>query len=188
MAGVDEAGRGPLAGPVVAAAVILGRCEVDGLDDSKALSAARREQLYIRITRDASGVGVGIADVAEIDRLNIHHATLLAMQRAVSALEVIPDLALVDGRFCPALDCPAQALVGGDASEAAISAASIVAKVCRDRIMTELHLRFPLYGFDRHKGYPTRDHLRALRDNGASPAHRQSFAPVRRALAGGAPA
>ncbi|MGR8918497.1 MAG: ribonuclease HII [Gammaproteobacteria bacterium] len=184
VAGVDEAGRGPLAGPVVAAAVILGAASIPGLGDSKKKSAPQRESLFEAVQADALAIGVGLAEVAEIDRLNIHHATLLAMQRAVAALTRSPSLALVDGRFCPQLGCPAEAIVGGDASEPAISAASIVAKVTRDRIMLGLHERYPDYGFDRHKGYPTPDHLAALEASGVSEIHRRSFAPVRRLLEG----
>jgi ribonuclease HII len=184
-AGVDEAGRGPLAGPVVAAAVILGQRPIDGVGDSKAKTARQREVLFARIVSEARAFGLGMADVDEIDRLNIHHATLLAMQRAVAALSVRPARALIDGRFCPELDCAATAIVGGDASEPAIGAASILAKVQRDRIMMDLHRRFPAYGFDRHKGYPTRAHLAALRAAGVSPVHRRSFGPVRILLAEG---
>jgi ribonuclease HII len=182
VAGIDEAGRGPLAGPVVAAAVILGHAPIDGLADSKTLPAARRDALHDAVFAQALAVGVGIATVDEIDALNIHHATLLAMRRAVEALAMVPRLALVDGRFCPDLTCPARAVVGGDGSEPCISAASIIAKVRRDRIMTELHARHPGYGFDRHKGYPTPAHLSALAERGACEAHRRSFGPVRRLL------
>ncbi|MCB1748152.1 MAG: ribonuclease HII [Gammaproteobacteria bacterium] len=181
--GVDEAGRGPLAGPVVAAAVVLGAVPIAGLGDSKAKTERQREQLFECIVRDAHAWGLGLAEVDEIDRLNIHHATLLAMQRAVAALPCRPARALIDGKFCPQLGCAAIAIVGGDASEPAIGAASILAKVRRDRIMLDLHRRYPQYGFDRHKGYPTRQHLAALHAAGVSPVHRRSYAPVRRVLA-----
>lgn len=183
VAGVDEAGRGPLAGPVVAAAVILGPQPIAGLGDSKARSARQRDELYRRIMITARAVGVGLAEAWEIDVLNIHHASLLAMQRAVAALDPCADEILVDGKFTPHSSCPARAVVGGDASVPAISAASIIAKVHRDRIMETLNVVYPGYGFDRHKGYPTADHLRALAETGVCAAHRRSFAPVRRALA-----
>lgn len=182
VAGVDEAGRGPLAGPVVAAAVILGPRVIAGLGDSKQKSARQRDRLFDLITRDAVAIGVGRAEVEEIDRLNIFQATLLAMQRAVAALAMVPDAALIDGLHCPALACPATAVVGGDASVAAISAASIIAKVTRDRIMLALDHDFPDYGFAQHKGYPTVAHVAALQRCGASSVHRASFAPVRRVL------
>ncbi len=181
VAGVDEAGRGPLAGPVVAAAVILAPGKsIVGLADSKKVSPQRRGELMLVIERDAVAVAVAEASVAEIDAVNILQASLLAMRRAVQALEVAPDRVLVDGNVCPPLPYPVQAIVRGDASVAAISAASIVAKVKRDLLMQNLHKRFPMYGFDRHKGYPTAAHLRALRQFGACGIHRRSFAPVRR--------
>lgn len=183
LAGVDEAGRGPLAGPVVAAAVVLGSTVPAGLADSKQLSAAARERLLGALEASALAIGIGLADVAEIDRLNILGATLLAMQRAVAALGRVPGQVLVDGNRCPLLPCPARAVVGGDAIIPAISAASIVAKVTRDRLMDALDLRYPAYGFARHKGYPTRAHIEALARHGVSVEHRLSFAPVRRALA-----
>lgn len=186
IAGVDEAGRGPLAGPVVAGAVILGTKTIVGLGDSKAKTARQRERLYAALRADARAVGIGLASAAEIDELNIHHASLLAMARAVANLAVQPDEVLVDGRFTPALPCPTRAIVGGDAAVAAIGAASIVAKVYRDRLMLDLHAEFPAYGFDRHKGYPTAVHLRALTAVGPCPAHRRSYAPVQRVLARGA--
>lgn len=188
VAGVDEAGRGPLAGPVVAAAVIMGSTVIDGIGDSKQLSARQRERLFARIYAGATAVGVGYADVEEIDRINILQASLLAMQRAVAALSVAPDHALIDGNHCPRLACATTAVIGGDATVVVIGAASIVAKVTRDRIMVELDRRFPVYGFARHKGYPTRDHLAALSQHGVSVVHRRTFAPVRRLLAGGLPA
>lgn len=183
VAGVDEAGRGPLAGPVVAAAVILGATVIAGLGDSKQKSPRQRDHLFLLIERQALAVGVGQADVEEIDRLNIFQATLLAMQRAVAALPIAPHEILVDGQHCPAVACPATAIVGGDASVAAISAASIVAKVTRDRIMLALDGDYPAYGFAQHKGYPTAAHVAALQRWGASSVHRSSFAPVRRVLA-----
>jgi len=179
VAGVDEAGRGPLAGAVFAAAVILDEQQpIAGLADSKKLSAARRERLYDEIRAKALCCGVAQASVEEIDRLNILQATLLAMQRAVAGLRLKPGLVLVDGNRLPVLDVRAEAVVGGDAKVAAISAASILAKVERDRALAALHGRYPEYGFDRHKGYGTAQHLAALRRFGPTPEHRRSFAPV----------
>jgi ribonuclease HII len=184
MAGVDEAGRGPLAGPVVAAAVILDdRAPIKGLADSKQLSGRRREQLYDEIRAKALCCSVAQASVEEIDRLNILQATLLAMQRAVKGLRLKPAKVLVDGNRLPALDVLAEAVVSGDALVPAISAASILAKVTRDRLLMELHAQFPDYGFDRHKGYGTAQHLQALQTLGPLDAHRRSFAPVAHALA-----
>jgi ribonuclease HII len=183
IAGVDEAGRGPLAGPVLAAAVILdAQRPIAGLADSKALSARRRGELADMIRERALAWALGSASVEEIDRLNILHASLLAMQRAVQALGLAPDEAWVDGNRAPALACRVQTIVRGDASVPAISAASILAKVARDAELVALDARFPLYGFAQHKGYPTPAHLAALAAHGASPAHRRSFAPVRRVL------
>ncbi len=181
--GVDEAGRGPWAGPVVAAAAILPDAEAEsGLyRDSKKLSPAVRLALYHRLRRRAH-VALGWASVAEIDRLNIRRATLLAMRRAVAALPLAPALALVDGCDVPELPCRARAIIGGDAKEPAIAAASIAAKAVRDRWMRLLDARHPGYGFARHKGYGTRAHREALLRLGPSPAHRRSFAPVRAAL------
>jgi ribonuclease HII len=182
-AGVDEVGRGPLAGPVVAAAVILREpYSLAGLADSKRLSAGRREALASVLRAEAEAWALGSASAAEIDRLNIHHATLLAMRRAVLALPVIPAGLLVDGRFTPEGPWRATAVIGGDATVPAISAASIVAKVARDALLAELHLRYPVYGFDRHAGYPTAAHLRALERYGPCPEHRRSFGPVARSL------
>lgn len=179
VAGVDEAGRGPLAGPVVAAAVILApRRPIDGLADSKLLSAARREALAIVIRRDAHAYAVASAEVGEIDAINILQASLLAMRRAVLALGCSPDEVLVDGNRCPDLDCAMRAIVGGDRTEPSISAASILAKVERDAMLCSLDLEHPGYGFARHKGYPTPEHLEALRRLGPCVAHRRSFAPV----------
>jgi len=187
VAGVDEAGRGPLAGPVVAAAVILDeRAPIRGLADSKALSPARRERLFDEVCAKALALCIAEASVEEIDRLNILQATLLAMRRAVEGLRLPPREVLVDGSRLPVLKVPATAIVKGDATVPAISAASILAKVHRDRLCAELHARWPQYGFDLHKGYPTGAHLQALRAHGACPAHRRSFGPVRQALEGGA--
>ncbi len=181
--GVDEAGRGPLAGPVVAAAVILDpNRPIAGLNDSKKLSAARREHLAGEIRAQALAFSIATASVEEIDTLNILRATLLAMQRAVSGLVVRPSEVLIDGDHCPPLDVPARAIVGGDASVAAISAASILAKTARDALMRELHQSYPQYGFARHMGYGTAEHLAALRLHGPCPIHRRSFAPVRAQL------
>lgn len=182
--GVDEAGRGPLAGPVVAAAVILDPARpIVGLADSKKLSAGKREKLAAAIHATALAWCVAEATVAEIDALNILQATLLAMQRAVAGLALTPHEVLIDGNRCPALDVPARAIVGGDATVAEISAASILAKTVRDAGMLALHVRYPQYGFDQHKGYGTAAHLAALRAHGPSPVHRRSFAPVREQLA-----
>ena len=184
VAGVDEAGRGPLAGPVVAAAVILDDLKpIKGLADSKQLTALRRERLYDEIRAKALCCSIAQASVEEIDRLNILQATLLAMRRAVLGLRLKPTKVLVDGNRLPALDVLAEAIVSGDALVPCISAASILAKVTRDRMLCELHLQHPEYGFDRHKGYGTAEHLRALQAHGALPVHRRSFAPVARALA-----
>lgn len=180
IAGVDEAGRGPLAGPVLAAAVILNPAHpVAGLADSKQLSETRREQLAAEIRVHALAWALGRADVAEIDRINILQASLRAMQRAVANLRLAPDQVLVDGKQCPSgLICPCQAIVKGDATVPAISAASILAKVARDAELRDLHERYPAYGFARHKGYPTAAHREALRRFGPCPEHRRSFAPV----------
>jgi len=181
--GVDEAGRGPLAGPVVAAAVILDPARpIAGLADSKKLSAAKREKLAVEIRTKALAWSVAEASVEEIDTLNILQATLLAMQRAVAGLSLVPSEALIDGNRCPALGVPARAIVGGDATVADISAASILAKTTRDAGLLELHAAYPQYGFDRHKGYGTAAHLAALRLHGPCPVHRKSFAPVRAQL------
>ena len=183
IAGVDEAGRGPLAGPVVAAAVILPRDgAIEGLDDSKRLSPERRRQLESVIRERALRWHVSLATVAEIDRLNILQATLLAMRRAVEGLGVSPEMVLVDGNRDPGLGLPTRTVVGGDRLHAEISAASILAKEYRDRAMRRLAGDHPEYGFDRHKGYPTRMHLEALRRHGPCAHHRRSFSPVRRSL------
>ncbi|HRN76618.1 ribonuclease HII [Ottowia sp.] len=185
IAGVDEAGRGPLAGPVVAAAVILDpRRPIDGLADSKKLTARRREQLYETILAQALCCSIAEATVEEIDRLNILQATMLAMQRAVAGLRLPPAKVLVDGNRLPTLAARAEAVIGGDATVPAISAASILAKVHRDRWCAEVDARWPQYGFATHKGYGTAAHLAALRTHGACEQHRSSFAPVARVLAG----
>lgn len=186
IAGVDEAGRGPLAGPVYAAAVILDPEQpIVGLGDSKKLSAARRDALERAIQERSLAWAVAIASAEEIDRLNILQASLLAMRRAVAALSLRPALVLVDGNRLTDFGCAARAIVGGDGSEPAIGAASILAKVARDRRMCELDLAYPGYGFAGHKGYPTAAHREALRRLGPCPEHRQSFGPVKALLGTG---
>ena len=182
IAGVDEAGRGPLAGPVVVAAVILDPAHpIEGLADSKQLSATRREQLFTLIVAHTLAHAIVRVEAAEIDRVNILQATLAGMRRALEALVITPAQALIDGNRLPkALPCPARAIVRGDATEPAISAASILAKVARDRILCEYDARWPGYGFAQHKGYPVPGHLEALRRLGPCPEHRRSFAPVRK--------
>ena len=191
LAGVDEAGRGPLAGPVVAAAVVFERSFLEaeqygvllGVDDSKKLSAAQREHFCLLLAQSASlSFGVGVADVEEIDRLNILRATHLAMARALQALVPLPDYALVDGLPVKGLPCKSLAIVRGDARCLSIAAASIMAKVSRDRMMLDLDRQYPVYGFARHKGYGTRAHLEALLQHGPSPVHRSSFRPVQEAI------
>ncbi|PLP97809.1 ribonuclease HII [Cupriavidus pauculus] len=186
LCGVDEAGRGPLAGPVYAAAVVLNPDrQIRGLADSKILTAAKREALFDRICERALGWHISFATVEEIDSINILHASMLAMQRAVQGLAatgVIPDLVQVDGNRCPQVAYPVEAIVKGDAKVRAISAASILAKVARDRNLVELHAAYPEYGFDSHFGYPTPQHFAALDRHGPTPHHRRSFAPVRLAL------
>lgn len=180
VAGVDEAGRGPLAGPLVAAAVILPKGDrIDGLDDSKKLSERRRSFLDGEIRSRSVCWSLGMATVAEIDTLNIHHATLLAMRRAVLSLRATPDLVLVDGKFTPELPVAVRAEIDGDARFEAIAAASILAKQARDAIMLRLHEDYPGYGFDAHKGYPTRAHRDAIARYGVSECHRRSFATCR---------
>jgi ribonuclease HII len=182
VAGVDEAGCGPLAGPVVAAAVMLDELQpIKGLADSKTLSPRRRERLYDEIRAKSLCSCVAVASAQEIDELNILQARLLAMRRAVEGLRLRPNLVLVDGNRLPVLGMPAQAIVKGDSKVQAISAASILAKVHRDRLCLELHERYPQYGFAAHKGYATAEHLLALRTHGACAEHRRSFAPVRSA-------
>lgn len=183
IAGVDEVGRGPLVGAVVTAAVILDPARpIAGLADSKKLSEKRREALYSEIIEKALCWSLGRAEPHEIDTLNILHATMLAMQRAVAGLSVVPDMVLIDGNRCPKLSMPSQAVVKGDSLVAEISAASILAKVTRDREMAELDIHYPEYGFAQHKGYPTAYHLEQLARLGATEHHRRSFAPVKRAL------
>jgi ribonuclease HII len=185
VAGVDEAGRGPLAGPVVAGAVILDvENPVAGLKDSKCLSASRRERLFDEIQEKALAWSVAYASVEEIDSINILQATMLAMRRAVGALRPTAEYALIDGNRCPELSCPARAIIKGDSRVAAISAASILAKVTRDREMQVLDAKYPGYGLAQHKGYPSRAHIEALEMLGASPVHRRSYAPVRKLLEG----
>ncbi len=183
VAGVDEAGRGPLAGPVIAGAVILDPSRpIDGLRDSKRLTARRREHLYEEISERALAWAVGRAEVDEIDLINILQASLLAMQRAVQGLIPAPEHVLVDGNCCPVFACPAQAIVKGDDKVAAISAASVMAKVTRDREMVAMDRVYPGYGLAQHKGYPSKAHMDALETLGITPIHRRSYAPVRRIL------
>ncbi|USE34016.1 ribonuclease HII [Endozoicomonas sp. SCSIO W0465] len=183
IAGVDEVGRGPLCGPVIAAAVVLGPTRpIKGLDDSKKLSEKRREALFDVICNNALAWSLGRAEVAEIDELNILHATMLAMQRAVKGLSVKPELAYIDGNRCPSLSCRAEAIIKGDSRVAEIAAASIIAKVTRDREMQLMDEEWPGYGISKHKGYPTKMHLEALRKLGPTPVHRRSFKPVRELL------
>ena len=191
LAGVDEAGRGPLAGPVVAAALVFDRAFLEAesygclqvIDDSKTLTESQRYESYVLLTRSCPCVfGVGVADVDEIDRLNILRATHLAMARALTALSLLPDFALVDGLPVPGLPCPSRAIVGGDGRSLSIAAASIIAKVTRDRMMVELDDLYPGYQFARHKGYGTKIHMESLFKLGPSPAHRRSFRPVREAM------
>lgn len=177
IAGVDEAGRGPLAGPIIAAAVILDK-SIYGLNDSKKLSHMKRVDLCNIIKSSALSFGVGRCEAHEIDALNIHEATLLAMKRAITQLSHTPERVLVDGKFCPDIELPCQAIIGGDASEPCISAASIVAKVHRDEEMILLDRQFPQYGFAQHKGYPTAAHRDALKAHGPCTIHRKSYKPV----------
>ena len=182
-AGVDEAGRGPLAGPVVVAAVILPKNhDMVSLDDSKRLSEKRRELLLPQIEAQAIAFAVEFVDVDEIDRVNILQATMNGMKRAVENLEPAPHHAMIDGNHAPQLSCEVTTVVGGDALIASISAASVLAKVYRDRLMVSMHSLYPDYGFDRHKGYPTAFHLERLKSLGPCPIHRKSFAPVRKAI------
>lgn len=185
VAGVDEVGRGPLAGAVVAAAVILDPAQsIEGLTDSKKLSEKRREALFVEIQQKALAWAVGRAEVEEIDEINILQASLLAMKRAVEALHPAPEHALVDGNKLPLLPCSAEAIVKGDLTEPCISAASIIAKVTRDREMVELDKKYPGYGLAKHKGYPSKAHIQALTELGVTEIHRTSYAPVRKILDG----
>ncbi len=181
--GADEAGRGPIAGPVFAAAVMLDPDHpIAGLKDSKKLSEAKRDELAIEIKQHAKAWAIAECSIEEIDELNILHASMLAMKRAIEALQVKPELALIDGNRCPKLSIMAKAIVKGDDKVPAISAASILAKTARDAVMLDLHRLYPEYGFDRHKGYPTAYHLEQLGIYGVSPVHRKTYAPVRRIL------
>lgn len=181
--GVDEAGRGPLAGPVFAAAVILDPAKpIIGLRDSKKLSPTRRDELALIIQRDALAWSIAQCSAAEIDALNILQATMLAMRRAIEGLSVAPTLALIDGNRCPVTTIRTEAIVKGDDKVIEISAASILAKTARDALLLEMHARYPQYGFDQHKGYPTALHLARLREHGVTPEHRRSYAPVRELL------
>jgi ribonuclease HII len=180
IAGLDEAGRGPLAGPVVAAAVILSRTfPVDGVTDSKKLTPRNRERLFDHIYDHASSIGIGIVDAVEIDRINIHHASLLAMAISVENLKPAGDFLLVDGKFPIPSSLPQKAMPKGDALSVSIAAASIVAKVSRDRIMKRYHEDYPQFGFDRNKGYPTREHRKAIAMHGFCPIHRRSYKGVK---------
>lgn len=184
VAGVDEVGRGPLAGPVVAAAVILDpERPIEGLVDSKKISEKKRERLALEIREKALAWALGRAEVEEIDEINILQASLLAMQRAVEQLQPAPDRALIDGNRCPMLSCPAEAIIKGDETVEAISAASIIAKVARDQEMLALDADYPGYGLARHKGYPTKAHIEALQTLGVTQIHRRSFGPVKKLLA-----
>ena len=181
--GADEAGRGPIAGPVFAAAVILDPDHpIAGLKDSKKLSEIRREELALEIKQHAKAWAIAECSIEEIDELNILHASMLAMKRAIESLSVQPELALIDGNRCPRLSIAVKAIVKGDDKVPAISAASILAKTARDAVMLDLHRQYPEYGFDRHKGYPTAYHLEQLSIHGVSPVHRKTYAPVRKIL------
>lgn len=183
VAGVDEVGRGPLAGPVVTAAVILPNDHtIEGLKDSKKLSAKKRETLAEQIKQQAICFSIAQASIQEIDKLNILHATMLAMKRAVESLKVVPELVLVDGNRVPSVGIECRAVIGGDGLEECISAASIVAKVERDNLMCQLAAQYPGYGLEKHMGYPTKFHMQALQEKGVTPIHRRSFAPVKKLL------
>ena len=177
-AGVDEAGRGPLAGPVVAASVVLGHDAIEGIGDSKTINESERERLYAKIFGSAKAIGIGMASAKEIDALNIHVATLLSMQRAITNMAFEPSQILVDGKFCPKTAFLSKSIVKGDSLVEAIGAASIIAKVTRDRIMRDLNLKYPCYGFAQHKGYPTVAHKLAIELYGPCSEHRMSFKPL----------
>ena len=181
--GVDEAGRGALAGPVVAGSVMLGNAVIDGIDDSKRLSAAAREKLNEVIIEECIAYKTALATVAEIEQLNVLEATMIAMQRSVAGIVIVPDLVLVDGNRKPDFPYPSETIVKGDSTVPEIMAASILAKVCRDQIMLELDKEFPVYGFVNHKGYPTAEHIVALKRHGPCPHHRRKFGPVAKLLA-----
>jgi ribonuclease HII len=184
VAGIDEVGRGPWAGPVVAAAVVLDTKRVpDGINDSKKLKLTQREEVYLRIVATCK-TGIGIATVEEIDRLNVLAASQLAMHRAFERLGMMPDFALVDGNRAPQLPCQTKTVIGGDAISLSIAAASIIAKVARDRLMREMSIEFPVYGWEHNAGYGTKHHQQALISHGVSPYHRRSFAPIRSLLEG----
>ncbi len=177
-AGIDEAGRGPLAGPVVSAVILRYDIKIDGLNDSKKLTAKERERIFCLIHNNALNIGIGIADSEKIDRLNILRATMLAMSLAIKDLKIKPDLLLIDAMTIPFIKIKQRALIKGDAKSASIAAASIIAKVTRDRIMANYHKKYPVYGFDRHKGYPTNEHIHKLNIHGPCPIHRRSFQRV----------
>ncbi len=181
--GVDEAGRGALAGPVVAGSVMLGNAVIDGIEDSKRLSAAAREKLNEVIIEECIAYKTALATVAEIEQLNVLEATMIAMQRSVAGIVIVPDLVLVDGNRKPDFPYPSETIVKGDSTVPEIMAASILAKVCRDQIMLELDKEFPVYGFVNHKGYPTAEHIVALKRHGPCPHHRRKFGPVAKLLA-----
>ncbi|MBS0289098.1 MAG: ribonuclease HII [Proteobacteria bacterium] len=179
IAGVDEVGRGPLAGPVLAVAIIIDTKGIEGIKDSKKLSSSQREALSVKIRKQAKAWAFGVASVIEIDKINILNASLLAMQRAVANLSIVPDRIMVDGNRCPHVSMPAKAIIGGDDIVPQISAASIVAKVMRDYLMCVFDKHYPEYGFAKHKGYATKDHLKAIQQYGICAIHRKSFAPIK---------
>ena len=184
IAGVDEVGRGPLAGPVVTAAVILPEdYKIAGLDDSKKLTDKKRRALLLPILTAAEAVAIGYCSAQEIDKHNIHNATLLAMQQAIEQLAIAPDKVYIDGKFCPPCEYPCEAVIKGDSKVMAIAAASVVAKVFRDQLMLEMDEKYPQYGFAGHKGYPSKLHMERLKEHGACPIHRRSYRPVAEVVA-----